>query len=118
VAVPAWALGAAAVLALVLFSGLAYRLGRARTVAHPAPPAAEHRSAGADEDGGEGARAFGDHSAANLARYPRDTVVGHIQTKVYHIVGVTKSRLPSRKNSRVFRDAAEAQAAGFRRARW
>jgi serine/threonine protein kinase len=52
---------------------------------------------------------------ASEGGYANGTVIGNVESKIYHIVGVTQSKLPSRMRSRVFKNVEEAESAGYRR---
>ncbi len=55
--------------------------------------------------------------AVHSPNWPDGTIVGHVGTRIYHVVGEDQSMLPSRENARTFPSAEEAERAGYRRAR-
>ena len=49
--------------------------------------------------------------------WPLGTIVGNVDTKIYHVVGETRSMLPGRERTHIFKSEAEAAAQGYRRSR-
>lgn len=88
---PFWAAATLAFLILASVGVIAYRAGQRR------PPARAN--------------------SRSTTVWPVGTIVGNVETKIYHVVGETRSQLPLRENSHVFSSTQQAEEYGYRRVR-